>query len=73
MTKYISISFVIMFALLCFSCSNRAISDLEVPVAQDQQGINNNNLDQFVDDVKPYEEQQKEAFYNDNSASNAQK
>lgn len=74
MTKYINTLFAIMFVALCFACSNRTIGSFEVPAAQDQ-GINNNNLDQFVDDVKPFEdtEAQKDAFYNDNTAADTQK
>ena len=77
MTKYINALFAIMLLILCSSCSNRTISEFQTPVAQDQQAVNNNNLDQFVDDVKPYEEAQTAAekanFYNDDSDSKAQK
>ena len=81
MSKYINTLFAFMFVALFFSCSNRTISDFEVPAVQEQQSVNNNsNLDQFVDDVKPFEETpaaqteaQKADFYNDDSTSKAQK
>ncbi len=75
MTKYIKTLFAITFVALCFACSDRTIGSFEVPDAQDQ-GINNNsNLDQFIDDVKPFEDTdtQLESFYNDNSAADVQK
>jgi len=78
MSKYINTFFMAIFVLFCSSCSNRTISEFEVPVAQDQQTINNNsNLDKFVDEVKTYPEAnnteaQKEAFYNDDSVPKTQ-
>ena len=75
MSKYLTILFAIMFVVLCFSCSGRTIREFEAPVAHDQQGVtNNSNLDQFVDDVKPYPDNnnadaQQDAFYNDNNSS----
>ena len=78
MTKYINTLFAFIFFAICFSCSNRTISDFEVPVAQEQQNLNDGaNLDQFVDVVNRFPEEnnteaETEAFYNDNSVPSDQ-
>ena len=66
MTRHINTFFAILFIASLSACSDKIITDFEVPAIQDQQVLNNNHLDQFVDDVKPYDDA-KSSFYNDNS------